>query len=302
MGTAAVVGIAEPGGGWRGVYVGYDGIPERLGRALLDLSFDLGNDLNAVWSFVARAPEGWRFAFSEAYEPGDNREYFQTGRSEPFLRNDDPFVRDNVAFSFILDPEARTLAIHDNTSGPARLDERVRFLDDHRLAFDHGPADPLDWRNRHTDRGTDDPAETAQYLLAMLDEALPIVSTTIALCTLAREKHPAALTAEGFIVPVVLYVTEPDATSDNGVRVTDIVEHDHYRLLPRRALSHRLRCELALAAALEAIATQAKRRVASASLETLSELFPFDLLDLALDESTLQAAIRTRISDCFEPG
>lgn len=68
--------------------------------------------------------------------------------------------------------------------------------------------------------------ETTVILLPSLLERLPIVSKTLAVCALNAEA--ATLTREGLVFPLVVYVSEPDATQEGGVRVTDILEHDTY--------------------------------------------------------------------------
>jgi hypothetical protein len=80
MATPSIVGVRR-GEHWHGTYVGYDGGLEALGTKLLELVVEWKGDLEAVWAHVASAPDGWRFAFTEPYEPEFNDAYFETGRT-----------------------------------------------------------------------------------------------------------------------------------------------------------------------------------------------------------------------------
>lgn len=303
MGGNAVVGLADGAGGWRGVYVGYPYELEALGTAILDLVVDFRGDLDAVWRKISEASAGWRLAFLEPYDAGENNEYFATGRDEPSLAHDDAFVREHAVCWFVLDLRARTLEAWDNAATTAPfLRERARF-EGARPVFERRPESPFDWRNRTSDYGSDDEGETANRVVEIMYERLPIVSRTLGINGLNSANHAVAFTEAGLVFPLVAFVTEPDASQESGVRVTEILEHDHYLLLPRRVLTAGRRCELAVVAALDAIGAKAgeESRVEFPSLATLSGLFPFDLLDLELDDAALRAAVRDRVTSCFEP-
>jgi hypothetical protein len=58
-----------------------------------------------VWAFLSGPPEGWRFAFHEPYEVGDNRDFFATGRDDCLLRRDDEFSKPQIACRYLFDLE-----------------------------------------------------------------------------------------------------------------------------------------------------------------------------------------------------
>jgi hypothetical protein len=302
MSTPALVARAETGGGFSGVYVRGDGYPEGLGTTLLNFIEDVGGDLERVWSTIARAPEGWRSAFSEPYDEGENRDYFATGRDEGFLRESDPFVREQVAYWYILDVPSRTLTVHSYVNRSWTVTARASFVD--AIASFEGPLDgPLDWRNRRRSRGTDDARATAAAIVELLRSRLPVKSRTLLVNALDAENGGRAeLTEAGLVFPMIMFVSAPDPAQVDRVQITDIIEHPAHLLVPRRALSERARCGLAASAAIDALSESAARegRLAFPSPYTFGRLFPFDLLDLELDADALRAAIRTRVTECFE--
>jgi len=83
--------------------------------------------------------------------------------------------------------------------------------------------------------------------------------------------------------------------------VEEIAEHDQLVLLRRRFLSDVARCELALDVALTTIERAAGARAASCGdcVALFEQLFPFDLLDLALSRDTLSQAIEERVMAAF---
>jgi len=301
MGTPALVGIAEGDGDFRAVYVGYDGYPESLGVKLLDLVRDLDGDLERVWAFVSSVPEGWRSAFHEAYEVGDNREFFDTGRDDCLLRRDDEFTKMQIACRYIFDLKARTMDVICNRKQGWELEGRAHFDSEGNVTFEQPVELATDWRNRRRRVVPGDPPEgTVKVLRAILSRRFPLQTTTTMLNLLPPDFR-FELTDDGLVAALTLFVSVPDPRAPSGMSLTDIVEHSTYVLLAKRALSETARCEHALNAAIDAIERRANRagKIAFPSPHVFSDLLPFDLLDLDLDGEALSAAIQARVESCF---
>lgn len=284
------------------MYVRADGYPEGLGTTLLNLIEDVGGDLERAWTAIARAPDGWRSAFTEAYEDGENRDYFATGRDEGFLHDGDAFVREGVAYWYVLDPPARTMAVRSYVDRFLTITARASFVGA-AASFEGQVEGPLDWRNRRRSRGTDHATTTTAAIVKLLHSRLPVKSPTLLVNALDTQgTGRAELTDAGLVFPIIMFVSAPDPAEASGIRITDIVEHTTHLLVARRSLSEEARCRLVASASIDALSENAARQgqLVFASPHTFRSFFPFDLLDLELHDDALRAAVRTRVTECFE--
>ncbi len=308
MGTPAAIGFLDSSGGWAGTYVGYDGYPEGVGVALLNLASDLDHDLEALREHIMRPSDGWRSAFGEAYEEGDNTEWFDTGRKNgPPLCHADDFVRRNVAFWYLFDLEKREMRVHgtpDDGSDDWPEIQRVRFVGASGIVAIPPADDPLDWRNRRQAWGSDDPQTTAQAICDALNDQLPVEGKHM---QLRFEGDDPTLDENRLTLPLRLYAdTEWQERRDTteplfGSRLTDIVEHHLH--VSMRHLSDRERCLQLFESACQQLHALAHAGFAPtwAGTHTVDHFFPRELLDLHLDSDALSAAAKAKVREALAP-
>lgn len=304
MGTPAIVGFRRELG-WEATYVGYDGYPEGLGPPLLDLVAELDGDLEALRARVMEPSDGWRYAFTEAYQPGENQEWFATGRTPGSpLRHDDDFVRQHVAYWFLFDLARRELAIIEphEEKPEGVLVQTVRFGDGSKLELDPPASGPLDWRNRRQHRGSDNPTSTANAICELLVREQPIRGDNFYI-QVGADDAEMTLDEHGLMVPFTLYVdldwrerttkTPLFSVGSEPSRVTKICAVPAHRLLPLRALRHEALSLAFVEASLTALRDGGARGLAPTHAMdfVFSELFPARLLDLELERDTLVEAV-----------
>ncbi|HEY5240964.1 MAG TPA: hypothetical protein VIJ22_05850 [Polyangiaceae bacterium] len=312
MSTSAIVAKRE-GTGWHGTYVGDDGIPGELGIKLLHLVRSMGGDLPAVWAKLASAPDGWRHAFTEPYEPGF-AERFATGRRAPPLLNDtDPFVQTDAAFWYIFDLESRELDVYAAAGGAWARIERLAFSPEGEprpVAIEAATGDENRPRSMHVDvwaaamdaaYADVDPAivaATAARIEAVLGDGLPMEGRRTTLCV--KVDAPRGMTSAGFVCPFILFVR---AGKDPTVH-TDIYEHPEYLLFPRFLMGDGERCEAALRSALARIALEiglgkVPLRTVDRTEALCQALFPFRVVARKLDATAQDATIRAEVKKAF---
>jgi len=301
MATPAVIARLTGDGGWHGTHVTYDGVPDNIGKLLLDLFVDEGGDLEAAWTRITAPEHGWS---SFMQTPRESPRWDSGGTGAHVVDHDNHDYAMDTAVYYLIDL--------------ARRQVTVRTPDEELMVITVGPRgiatvsppapSPTDWRNRRQDYGSAPPQGTARALVGLIRDGLPSGGPTVSISLIEPQGMLAsvgrrigtgasAVRVEDAGVFADLRLITWTLCADDGSRTVSSVADAHKVIVPRRCLGGRERALAFVRGWLDGLRAPDDVESTPHLTVALYRFLPAHLLDLDLTPDELERATREATRD-----